>query len=101
MSTLPTDVIRVYYNGRPHLISMDLIRRHPDGEALILPYADRDMTAAYDLAGHSKFTTWRLGFLRERTADEQERARRRWNVGVGVLAATTSVMALYAAVKSK
>lgn len=101
MSVIPMDSIRVFYKGEPHLIPMALIRHHPDGEKLILPYEEKDMTEAYEFAGHSAFTTWRLGKLRELSEEEREEAQQRWNVTVAALALTTSVVALYVALKRK
>lgn len=46
--------IWLIYNGETYHVPMTFVRRHPKGRQLILPYANRDMTEAYDNAGHSK-----------------------------------------------
>jgi cytochrome b involved in lipid metabolism len=46
--------IWLIYRGQTYRVPMSFVHRHPKGRALILPYANQDMTAAYDDAGHSK-----------------------------------------------
>ncbi|KPI85761.1 hypothetical protein ABL78_5179 [Leptomonas seymouri] len=42
------------YKGQTYRVPMSFVQRHPNGAALIVPYANRDMTEPYDNAGHSK-----------------------------------------------
>ncbi|AYU81317.1 hypothetical protein, unknown function [Leishmania donovani] len=42
------------YEGRTYRVPMSFVRRHPNGQKLLLPYANRDITQAYNEAGHSK-----------------------------------------------
>lgn len=48
------DSVWVIYAGETYCVPMSYVRRHPRGRQLILPYANRDITVAYDNSGHSK-----------------------------------------------
>lgn len=90
---MPETHIRVYYEGEPYLIPMSFVYKHPDGEELILPYENKDMTEAYDEAGHSAKAMRRL--LQYHTTDDGSSAPAAgmdpWPV-VGACVAFTSVM---------
>lgn len=44
----------VFFEGEAYRLPLDFILRHPDGEALLLPYAGQDITDAFYDAGHSR-----------------------------------------------
>lgn len=45
--------VLLFFEGEPYRVPLDIVRRHPDGDSLILPYAGQDLTRAFHAAGHS------------------------------------------------
>lgn len=62
----PEDHVWLIYGGQTYHVPLSYVHRHPRGMQLILPYANQDMTAAFDSAGHSKGA---LRTLRRYTSD--------------------------------
>ncbi|KPA78928.1 hypothetical protein ABB37_05992 [Leptomonas pyrrhocoris] len=60
------------YGGQTYRVPMSFVRRHPKGKELILPYANQDMTEAYDNAGHSKGATRTLRKYADATRSAEE-----------------------------
>ncbi|KAG5496941.1 hypothetical protein GH5_01454 [Leishmania sp. Ghana 2012 LV757] len=95
------------YEGHTYRVPMSFVRRHPNGRSLLLPYANRDITQAYNEAGHSKKAMRTLlKFLDESVSIEElqllcEKAceghnQRSWNwcVRAGSLLSVVTVMAV-------
>ncbi|CAG9579284.1 hypothetical protein LMJF_31_1190 [Leishmania major strain Friedlin] len=96
------------YEGRTYRVPMSFVRRHPNGQKLLLPYANRDITQAYHDAGHSKkamrtllrfldesVSIEELQLLCEKACEGHSQYTWNWCVRAGSL---LSVMAVVAAV---
>nr|CCM17881.1 hypothetical protein, unknown function [Leishmania guyanensis] len=103
------------YEGRTYRVPLSFVRRHPNGPKLLLPYANRDITQAYNEAGHSKKAMRTLlKFLDESVSIEdlqllcekacEGRNQRTWNwcVQAGSLLSVVTVMvAVYVRCKQR
>ncbi|KAK7198769.1 Cytochrome b5-like Heme/Steroid binding domain containing protein [Novymonas esmeraldas] len=98
------------YDGRTYRVPMSFVRRHPDGRRLLLPYANRDITDAYNAAGHSKkamrtllrfldesVSIEELQLMCEKACDGDNQHVWNWCVRAGSLLSVVTVMgAVYA-----
>lgn len=97
------------YEGRTYRVPMSFVRRHPNGQKLLLPYANRDITQAYNEAGHSKkamrtllkfldesVSIEELQLLCEKACERDSQYTWNWCVRAGsLLSVVTVMMAVY------
>ncbi|KAG5471335.1 hypothetical protein LSCM1_01415 [Leishmania martiniquensis] len=94
------------YEGRTYRVPMAFVRRHPNGRKLLLPYANCDITQAYNEAGHSKkamrtllkfldesVSIEELQLLCEKVCEGHNQYTWNWCVRAGSLLSVVTVMA--------
>ncbi|KAG5497584.1 hypothetical protein JKF63_03849 [Porcisia hertigi] len=103
------------YDGRTYRVPMSFVRRHPNGPKLLLPYANGDITKAYNEAGHSKkamrtlskfldesISVEELQLLCEKACEWHSQDTWNWYVRVGSLLSVLTVMgAVYVRCKQR
>ncbi|GET91115.1 hypothetical protein, unknown function [Leishmania tarentolae] len=103
------------YEGHTYRVPMSFVRRHPNGRKLLLPYANRDITKAYNDAGHSKnarrtllkflddsVTMEELQLLCEKACEGHSQNTWNWCVRAGsLLSVVTVMMAVYMRCKQR